>query len=302
MVQAGTLRRNDILSVGGGIYGRVRAMRDWNNAALEEVPPGTPAKILGFKASPQVGDIIEVPAADADLKRVKKGYTVEKQSIAIKPKTEEESHGDKKFQNVVLKADVLGSLEAISGTLEKLQNTEVGVAVVSRGLGNITDTDVLAAEAAKGVVMGFNVLATREAEILARDKKVEIKIYKVIYDLFDELKKRLQDLLPAEIITTHLGKLEVLAIFRSDKSGQVIGGRVKEGKLQTGANAVLYRGEQPMSEGVIAQLQSGKQETKEVHLGQECGVKVTFRSAVLVGDVVDVFTEEKKERKLVLPQ
>ena len=142
MVQAGTLRRNDILSVGGGIYGRVRAMRDWNNAALETVPPGTPAKILGFKASPQVGDIVEVPAVGADLKRVKKGYTAEKQPMSVKPK-EEEQGGNKIYQNVVLKTDVLGSLEAITGTLEKLQTSEVGVAVVSRGLGNITDTDVL---------------------------------------------------------------------------------------------------------------------------------------------------------------
>ncbi len=304
LVQAGTLRRNDILAIGDSAYGRIRAMKDWQNRFVEKAEPGMPVKVLGFKIAPQVGDIAEVPEAGKDLKKLKKQYSADKQtSISAAPApSEEEKAGEKKILNIVLKTDVLGSLEAITGTLEKMNTAEVGVTVVSKGLGNISDTDVLSAEAASGVVMGFNVLSTREADVLARDKKVEIKLYKIIYELFDEVKRRLQAMLPAEVITTHLGKLEVLALFRSDKTGHVVGGRVTDGHLATGASVVIYRGEQPMGEGTIAQLQSGKSDVKEVRQGQECGMKIATKTALQVGDVVDVFTVERKERKLVLPK
>jgi len=302
LVQAGTLHRNDILAIGDSAYGRVRAMKDWQNILVDAAPPGMPVKILGFKNAPQVGDIAEVPEEGKELAKVKKQYGVEKKStVAAQPK-EEEKAAEKKFLNIVLKADVLGSLEAISGTLEKLNTPEVGAAIVSKGLGNINETDALAAQAAGGVVMGFNVLATREAELLARDKKVEIKLYKIIYEMFDEIKKRLQDMLPAEIIRTHLGKLQVLALFRGDKTGQVVGGRVIEGKLAVGANAVLYRGDAPIGEGILAQLQAGKMDVKEVRQGQECGLRVNCKTPIQVDDVIDVFSEEKKVRKLVLSQ
>jgi len=301
-VQAGTLHRNDILSVGDVAFGRVRAMKDWKNEFVDAAPPGMPVKILGFKIAPQVGDIAEVPEAGKELKKAKKQYTVEKKSVVSAAPKEEEKAAEKKYLNIVLKADVLGSLEAISGTLEKMNTPEVGVAVVSKGLGNVNETDVLAAQAAGGPVMGFNVLSTREADLLARDKKVEIKTYKIIYEMFDEIKKRLQAMLPAEVIRTHLGKLQVLALFRGDKTGQVIGGRVTEGKLAVGANAVLYRGDAPIGEGVLAQIQTGKTDVKEARQGQECGVRINCKTPIQVDDVLDVFSEEKKERKLVLSQ
>ncbi len=300
LVQSGTLRRNDDLAVAGSLYGRVRAMKDWNGKAVDAAPPGTPVKLLGFKIAPQVGDIVQVPEDVRELKKLKKQYTVEKQSAtSVTVKKDEEKEEQKKYLNIVLKTDVLGSLEAITGTFEKMKSPEVAVAVVGKGLGNVTEGDVLRAEASGGIVMGFNVLATREAEVLARDKKVEIKTSKIIYELFDDAKRRLQDLLPSEVIKTDLGKLEVLAVFRSDKTGQVVGGRVTDGKLATGASAVLYRGGEPIDEGKVLQLQVGKTDTKEVHQGQECGIKVSFRRPALVGDVIDVFSEEKRERKLV---
>ena len=276
-------------------------MKDWQNKLVDAAPPGMPVKILGFKVAPQVGDIAEVPEPGKELTQVRKQYAIEKKAVAAPAKEEKES-SNKKALNIVLKTDVLGSLEAITGTLEKMNNDEVGVTVVSKGLGNISDNDVLAAAAAGGVVMGFNVLSTREADLLARDKKVEIKLYKIIYEMFDEIKKRLQALLPAEVIRTHLGKVQVLALFRGDKTGQVIGGRVLEGHIAQGANAVLYRGGAPIGEGVMAQLQTGKTDVKEVRQGQECGMRVTCKTPVLVDDVIEVFHEEKKERKLVLPQ
>ncbi|MEY4744128.1 MAG: hypothetical protein RL272_73, partial [Candidatus Parcubacteria bacterium] len=300
LVQSGTLRRNDPLAIAGSLYGRVRAMKDWNGKPVEAAVPGMPAKIIGFKIAPQVGDIVQVPEDVRELKQLKKQYTVEKQAAAtVGSHADEEKAEGKKFLNIVLKTDVLGSLEAIVGTLEKFKSAEVGVAVVGKGLGNVTDSDVTRAEATGGIVMAFNVNITREAEILARDKKIETQKYKIIYELFDEVKKRLQALVPAEVIRTDLGKLEVLAVFRADKTGQVVGGRVTDGHLETGANVVLYRGGEPQDEGKILQLQTGKQDTKEVRQGQECGIKVSFRKPCLVGDVLDVFKEERREKKLV---
>ncbi|MEK9151864.1 MAG: translation initiation factor IF-2, partial [Patescibacteria group bacterium] len=169
LVQNGTLRVNDHLAAGGSLYGRVRAMKDWNGDAVRQAGPGTPVKILGFKSAPQVGDIIAVPAEVGELKKAKKQHTVEKAVIRATVQTDEQKEEGKKFLNVVLKADALGSLEAITGQIEKMRNPEVGVALIGKGLGNITENDILRAEGAGGVVMGFNVVATREAEILARD-------------------------------------------------------------------------------------------------------------------------------------
>ncbi len=299
LVQAGTLRRNDLLSVGGQLYGRVRAMRDWNGQSVEEAGPSMPVKILGFKSAPQVGDVCEVPEDGADLKQVRKQYAIDKQVVAATAGGGDlKDAKDRKMVNIVLKCDVLGSLEAIMGTLEKLQTPEVGIAVVGKGLGNITDGDILRAESTGAFLIGFNVQATRQAQILARDKKVKINLYRIIYEIFDELKRRMQDLVPAEVITTQLGKLEVLAVFRSDKTGQIVGGRVTDGKLQAGANCVVYRGQDPIGEGSVLQLQTGKTDTKEVRSGQECGIKVSVRPAILVGDIIEVFLQEKKEKKL----
>jgi translation initiation factor IF-2 len=278
-------------------------MKDWTGQPVEEAPPGTPVKVIGFKVAPQVGDIVEVPEEGKKLAAVKKEYGGERQakSAPATPAEGEEEEGVKTL-NVVLKADVLGSLEAIVGTLEKYVTPDVSVKIVQKGLGNITEGDVMSAEASEGLVYGFNVQATREAEILAKDKGIDVKTYRVIYEMFDDAKDRLQALLPVEVIRNDLGKMEVLANFKSGKGGQVIGGRVSDGRLVKGANAVVFRGEQPIGEGRLVQLQAGKTDVNEVRQGQECGVKITCKTPIEPGDIVQVFTEERKERKLELPK
>ncbi|MFC1703123.1 translation initiation factor IF-2, partial [Patescibacteria group bacterium] len=303
LVQTGTLRRNDVLAVGGTSFGRVRAMKDWNGETVDEASPGMPVKIIGFKTATRVGDIVEVPEDAKSLKKAKKAYGGDKPGVAVQQvgQGEDVESEEKKILPVILKADVLGSLEAITGTLEKMKTPDVAVAVVSKGLGNVTESDVMQAEATGGVVMGFNVHATREANVLARDKNVEVGHYEVIYELFDELKRRLQELLPAEVIKTELGKLEVLATFQTDKRGQVIGGRVKDAKLIKGAKFVVYRGEEPVDEGEVLGLQVGKSDTNEVSPGSECGMKISSKRAIEIGDIIDTYTIERKERVLELP-
>jgi len=306
LVQSGTLKPNQILAMGNEMYGRVRAMRDWRGKTLKEAPPGTPVRILGFKVAPSVGDIVRVPEDASEMKKVKKQYAMERRGtvsqtvISGGDEDEAEGIGIKKL-NVVLRADVLGSLEAIVGSLEKMRTPEVMVEIVARGLGNVNESDILAAEATGGVVMAFNVRATKEADVLAKDKGIEVIEKKVIYHLFDDIKERLQAMFPAEIIRTDLGKAEILKVFRADKSGQIVGARVNDGHVNIGANVVVYRGEQPIDEGRVVELQSGKNEVKECKQGQECGVKITSKTTILAGDTMEFFTEERKERKLQLP-
>lgn len=303
LVQSGTLQTNDVLSMNEEMYGRVRAMKNWKGETVHQAPPGTPVRILGFKVAPSVGDIVQVPENVKEMKKVKKQYAMERRGAVSQSSSgteEEEAEGAKKL-NVVLRADVLGSLEAIVGTLEKMRTSEVAVEIVARGLGNVTESDILQAEATDAVVLAFNVQPTKEAEILARDKEVEILEENVIYHMFDQLKDKLQEMFPPEIIRTTVGKAEVLKVFRADKSGQIVGARVSEGSTKVGTNVVIFRGEEPVDEGRVLQLQSGKNEVKECKQGQECGIKVSCKTTLLAGDTMEFFTVEKKERKLQLP-
>lgn len=304
LVQTGTLRRNDHMGIDGAAYGRVRAMRDWNGKTLEEATPGTPVKILGFKVAPAVGDILEIPddPKRLEVKKVKSTYQVASQLTATKvAPTEEQKKEKKQTLNVVLKCDVLGSLEAILGMFEKIRHEDVGVEVIQKGLGNITEGDVARAESSPpSAVYGFNVVPTPQAGSMARDKSVEIKEYKVIYDLIDDVVMRLNAMVPPEIVVTPLGNFEVIAVFRTESGRMVVGGRVKDGKIVAGEKARVWRGEEPVGEGVLESVQSGKQAVKEMHAGQECGLAFKGKGKLQIGDRLEVYHEDIKERKVTV--
>lgn len=302
LVQTGTLKRNDYLGIAGAGYGRVRAMRDWNGKALDEAPPGTPIKVLGFKVAPAVGDIIEVPVDPSKLeaKKMKTSRDVAGGLSATKTvQTEAEKQTKKVTLNVVLKCDVLGSLEALLGMFEKIVSDDAGVEVIQKGLGNITEADVTRAEnATPSVVYGFNVVPTPQASLRARDKHVEIKQEKIIYDVVDDVIARLDAMLPPEIIVTPLGQFETVAIFRTESGRMVIGGKVREGRVASGEKARVWRGEDPIGEGVIESVQAGKMAVKDVMAGQECGLSFKGKVKIQVGDRLEVFHEEIKKKKI----
>jgi translation initiation factor IF-2 len=303
IIQNGTLRRNDALGIAGVAYGRVRMMRDWTGKVLDEVTPGMPVKILGFKTAPAVGDILEVPENPRDLE-VKKTKTVSRQNVetltATKAQPTEGEEGNKKVMlNVVLKTDVLGSLEAILGMTEKVKHELVGVEVIQKGLGNVTEGDVERAATSKpSVVYGFNVMVPPAIISQARDKEVDVQTYKIIYELFDDIVARLNKLLPQEKIITELGSAEVAAIFRTEPGRMVVGLRVKTGKLLTGAKLRVFRNNEIIGEGLIDSLQSGKSSVKEVGAGTECGLSYTGKIKLMAGDRLDAYTEESKARKV----
>lgn len=301
IVQNGTLKRNDTIGINGNAYGRVRMMKDWNGNVLEEATPGMPVKILGFKAAPSVGDIIEIPKDPSTLES-KKVKAVVRQSVESFTATKQAVNEDEEKKptlNIVLKSDVLGSLEAILGVLERFQHEAVDLTVIQKGLGNITEADIeRAANAKPSVVYAFNTAIPTAVAVAAREKDVEIISTKVIYDLFDDAVVRLNELLPKEVTIVDVGKGEVGAIFRTEPGRMVLGMRVKEGKLVKGAKLRIWRGEEIIGEGKIESLQSGQSATKEAQAGTECGLSYAGKAKVLVGDILDAYIEESKVRKI----
>jgi len=304
LVQSGTLRVGDSLGVRDILYGRVRAMLDWKGEQIKEAPPSIPVQIIGWKLSPAVGDIMEVPQDASVLKKLKStdfsSQATEEVATIKKVTPESTEESNKKYLNLLIRADVLGSLEAILGMLDRLEHEDVGVKVVQRGLGNITEADIASAEADHSLVIGFNVMPTPTAEEMARDKGVEIVQFQIIYKLFEDVLDRLQKILPSETTITELGKLEILANFRHMDRGWIVGGKVIDGKIIPKSKVRLSRGGVYVGEGEVGTLQIGRSEIKEARQGQECGMNYTGKVKPEVGDMMEVYAEEKIAKKLVI--
>lgn len=305
LIQNGTLHKNDSIGIAHSLYGRVRAMRDWTGKQLDEALPGTPVKILGFKVGPAVGDIIEIPvdpkSLDAKVKTTRQvaDAFIAKRQAPVAPKEGEEQ---KKMFNIVLKADVLGSLEAILGMLEKIQDEQVGVDVIKKGLGFVTDADLSEAANGSKIVYAFNAIPGPGIPEKARELGVEIRSYKIIYELQDDIIAELNKILIPKVDLMHIGEMEVLAIFRTEPLRQVVGGIVKEGKIVEGLKARIWRKDEPVGDVEIETVQVGKQKMKEVAGGTECGVSFKGKLKTEVGDRIEVFKEEVTQRKIVVPR
>lgn len=299
LVQNGTLRKNDILVVGNVFYGRVRAMRDWNGQEVSSAPPGMPVRILGFKAAPQVGDIISVVVNLKGLERAKP-VRVSEQKMATVEKAQKAEEEEKQLPtlNLIIRADVLGSLEAVVVSFEKFKHPDVAVNVIGKGLGNITEADITNAEAAGARVLGFNVTVLPPVADLARDKNVPVGNYKIIYDLLNNVRDELEKLLPPEVIRTDLGQANVLAIFRSEREFTIAGGVVTDGKILANAKVNILRASESVGSGTVMELQSGKRITNEIRAGVEFGIKVKSKTPLIVGDSLEFYTEERKARKI----
>ncbi len=298
LVQNGTLKLGDSIGVRGALFGRVRSMKDWRGEAVTSASPSMPVKLLGFKVAPAVGDVMEVPEDEKALAKMRKpvkSAVDESMKATAAPEAKKEG---KMLLNVIIRADVLGSLEAFLGMLEKVKHDAVGIDVVAKGLGNITDGDIDKAEATQSIIYGFNVKPTTSAEQLARDKNVEILQSPIIYKLFEDVMVRLQKKLPAEQILTELGKVEVLASFKKLDRGGVIGGKVLGEKVRAGTKLRILRDGAVVGEGEILKLQSGRQNVKEVSGGSECGIEYSSRTRIEPGDVLETYSEEAKTRIL----
>jgi len=309
LIQTGTLKLGDEVVV-GQVWGKIRYMKNDRGELLKVAGPSTAVQILGLKAAPQVGDIFRVDAVAAqDLKKKVKSHqlgihttsVVSNTAKVLSPLNDDESQPAVKKLFILLKTDTLGSAEAILESLKKLDHPQVAVEVIQRGLGTVSDADVLRAEAGKAIIISFHTAASPKSEQLGRSKGIDMLSYDVIYDLIDEVVKRLEAMLPPIVDETEIGQLNVLAIFRNENSFQVIGGKVTKGKMENGVDAHLVRKGTIVASGRIGQLQSNKQNAKEVFEGSECGLKVEGITSAQVGDTLTAYTQVSRLRKLSDP-
>ncbi|MFC1678442.1 translation initiation factor IF-2, partial [Patescibacteria group bacterium] len=239
LVQNGTLRIGDQLVFDNIIYGKVRNLFDYLGQKLTEAIPATPTQIIGLKTLPQVGDILEV--GEGEKVRLKKIKGIKKTAPLAQTGEELKETEKTKKINIIIKSDVLGSSEAIEESLEKINTEEVKIKIIHKGLGNISDGDIKRAEASGGQIIGFNVKVPPAIEELARERQVTIKLYSIIYDLINDIKDQMELLVGPKIKREEIGKLQVRAVFQSEKGSQIAGGKVTEGKVEKDASIEIIR-------------------------------------------------------------
>lgn len=305
LVQSGTLRKGDIV-LAGLQFGRVRAMLDEDGNPVDEVGPSIPVEILGLDGTPGAGDIFAVvesekrarEVADFRHEKTRDNKLQRQQAAKLDNMFESMTAGEKKTLNVVVKADVRGSLEAIQTALLDLGNEEVQVNIVTGGVGGITETDVNLAVTSSAVVFGFNVRADGAARTLVEAEGVDLRYYNVIYDLIDDVKLALTGMLAPELREEIVGIAEVRDVFRSPKFGQIAGCMVIEGTVHRSKPIRVLRDSVVIYQGELESLRRFKDDANEVRNGTECGIGVKNYTDVKVGDLIEVFEVKEIARSL----
>ena len=294
LVRTGTLKVGQDV-VAGSAFGRIRRIEDFAGKNLESAGPSMPATIYGFNEAPQVNDIVQVTIDKTSARsRSKEALLKGGQKSTL---TRIEDEGKQKL-SVILKSDVQGSLEALEQILGTIESDEVMLEIIASGVGNITESDVKMAEGANASILGFNVHPTSVAKRMAENSKVPIQSHTIIYKLVESVKAELSKLLPPETVRTDLGRLSVLAIFKTGKKDMIVGGRVSEGKLLRNTLLEIKRGDEIVGAGKMANLQQNKQNVEEVGQGNECGVVFEGNVKIEEGDTLLCFKEEEKLRTL----
>jgi translation initiation factor IF-2 len=293
LVQNGRLKVGNQLTKDGVIFGKVRALKNYLGENIESAGPSNPAKIIGLKAAPAVGDILQVGEGK---RAVMRDLRLPKKMGAGKEKPAEGLSAAKTI-NVVVKSDVLGSAEAIDESLQKISNPEVKIDVIFKGLGNVSESDITRAEATGAQILGFNVKVPAALIELAREKNVKITLYSIIYNLINDIKSQMEDLFEPVIKRTDLGKLKVLAIFKTEKARQVVGGKVIDGKIEKDSLIEVVQGDEIKTRGKLLKLQIQKQEVPDCSEGQECGIEYEGDPVIVAGDILQFYKEEKIKKK-----
>ncbi|MBD2860129.1 translation initiation factor IF-2 [Spongiibacter sp. KMU-158] len=305
LIQSGTLKQGDIV-LAGQCYGRVRAMLDENGKPIDTAGPSIPVEILGLDGTPEAGDNFVVVENDkrarevADFRqhRERENRIKRQQAAKLDRMFESMAAGERKTLNVLVKADVRGSLEAIQASLLDIGNEEVNVNIVSGGVGGLTETDVNLAMTAGAVMFGFNVRADSSARKLAENEGVDLRYYSVIYDLIDDVKQALSGMLSPEVREEIVGIAEVRDVFRSPKFGDIAGCMVVEGTVYRSKPIRVLRDDVVIYEGELESLRRFKDDASEVKNGLECGIGVKNYKDVRPGDKIEVFDVKEIARSL----
>lgn len=305
IVQQGTLRRGDILLF-ETTWGRVRAMMDHLGRNVDEVTPSLPATILGLEDVPQAGErfikvVDERAAREAVEQYMEKKRQQEMQAvkrISLEELFEQMDKGEKPVVRMILKSDVQGTLEAIKSSLMRLAVEEVGIEVVHEGVGRITESDVMLADASNAIIIGFNVRPDGNAKKLAEQKGIQIRLYRTIYDVIDDVKAAVEGMLAPKLKEQILGEAEVRAVFKVPKVGQIAGCYVREGVIKRNAKARVIRDGIVIWEGSLLSLKRFKDDVREVNAGYECGIGLAGFQDLREGDIIEAFEVVEEKRHL----
>jgi translation initiation factor IF-2 len=307
LVQRGTMKVGDAV-VAGAHWGRVRAMQDYVGNRVKEAGPSDPVEVLGFDSVPEAGEFVRVVENDRRARQLANERAtrlkLEQQARRGGRKVSLETIFDQargtvvEELNLVLKADVSGSLEAFEDEIAKLPSQDVQVNVISSGVGGITESDVNLAAASDAVVLGFNVRPVGEAAALADREGVEIRTYAIIYRAFEELRDAMQGMLAPEEVEETVGQVEVRAIFRASRVGTIAGCYVTDGRVTRGAKVRLVRDGAVVYDGEVASLRRGSDDVREVAAGFECGIVLQNFADIKEGDQLEVYETRQVERTL----
>jgi len=305
LVEQGILKPGAFVAAGSA-YGKVRNLEATDGQAVKEAGPSTPVVITGFKVLPEFGDEFSVVASEKEAKALaEKAKQNRTTSGGLQMNSNEllriiNRSNELQELNIIVKADVQGSLTSVIDSLKTLDTEEVAVRVVGSGIGAINDNDVHMAHTSNAIIYGFNVETPASIKQIASRDRVAIRLYKVIYELIDDVKDELSHLLSPEIVETELGRLVVKGIFKTSKNEVICGGEVTKGKLIAPALAKVYRGKELLAEVEVTNLKRGPQDAKEVFEGDMCGLnlKTTSRLALEEGDHIELFTREAVARSL----
>jgi len=305
LVEAGVLKPGQFI-VAGGTYAKVRNLEATIGGALKEAGPSAPVAITGFKTLPEFGDEFIVVADEKIARAQSAAVTEERQTATTRGASSSEllriinRSNELQELNIIVKADVQGSLTSVIDSLKALDTSEVAVRVVSSAVGAITDNDLRLAHTSDAVIYGFNVTAASNIRQQASRDKIEVRLYKVIYELIDDVKADLELLLSPEIIETSLGRLVIRGIFNTTKTAVIAGGEVTKGKLVSPALASVFRGDEKLMDVEVTGLKRGPSEAKEVFEGEMCGISLTTpgRLDLQEGDRVELFTRQAIKRSL----
>lgn len=286
LIKEGILKLQDILATNSTL-GKVKIMENFQSKDMKTAYPSQPVVVIGFEKVPNVGEEFKVFSTTEEAKdyiNVKKEI---KESIS--------SETDKKTLNLIIKADVLGSLEAIENTIDSLPQSEILIKVIKKGVGEINEDDIKLALSGEAKIFAFRVKANLQANRLAQHKEIPIFSSEVIYDLIEKIKESIKEIVESEIVRRDVGKLKVLIVFKTDPTRQIIGGRIIEGEFTKGLKLDIVREGKKIGGGKIIGLQKDKKEIEKAEAKEEIGILYEGRTKIKEGDVLIVFLEEKKK-------
>lgn len=288
--------------VAGLTHGKLKAMFDFHGNSIQKAGPSVPVSVMGLNDVPSAGDPFQVFESDREARQyiLEKVEAAKKSATGPKKATLEElfanyQAGEIKSLNLIIKADVQGSLEPIINELNELSQSDITVNVLHSGTGNIGENDVMLASASQAILIGFNVQAEVAARRLAEKEGISIRLYEIIYRLTEDIEKALKGMLDPEFTEKVIGKAEVLQVFPITKVGKIAGCRVREGEIRRNGKIHIIRGKDIVYEGEISSLKHEKDDVREVRQGFECGIHFKSFGDIEIGDIIECYTLEKKE-------